>query len=273
MIIRSVSAMIVCLFVALGNGGQLIADTPLKFMGDFIPGALIIGETLPGTTITQDGNPVRVSTDGKFLLGLNRDASGTTELIINGLESKKIAIAPRDYEIQRIDGLPTNQVTPNPETVARTKRERVFITDARKLDSEETWFDGGFMWPITGPISGVFGSQRILNGKPRSPHNGVDIAAPRGSSIVAMGDGRVVVVHDDMFYTGKTVMIDHGHGLTSVYIHMDSILVEQGTALKKGTPLGTVGKTGRTTGPHLHWGVTLFSTHLDPMLVAGEMPE
>ena len=247
------------------------ADNQISLSGDFIPGALIIGHTDPGNTIVLDGNPVRVSDEGLFLIGLERDAAGSLDLVVNADQTYQYDIAVRDYDVQRIDGLPSNQVTPDPATLERIASERVLITDARKADSLETSFTGGFMWPVTGPISGVYGSQRILNGKPRSPHNGVDIAAPRGSSVVAMGDGVVVLVHEDMFYTGKTVMIDHGHGLTSVYIHMDSLLVEQGMTITKGTPIGTVGKTGRTTGPHLHWGVTLFSTHLDPMLVVGPM--
>ena len=269
MIIRFVMAIVFGLWLSQ----SATADPTLELSGEFAPGSLIIGQTDPGTKLTMDGNPVRVSESGRFLLGLGRDASGQVELMINGSTSYQYDITARDYDIQRIDGLPTNQVTPNPTTVARTKRERALILDVRKVDSLETWFTGGFMWPVTGPISGVYGSQRILNGKPRSPHNGVDIAAPRGSEIVAMGDGKVVLVHEDMFYTGKTVMIDHGHGLTSVYIHMDTLLVGQDEMITKGTPIGTVGKTGRTTGPHLHWGVTLFSTHLDPMLVVGKMPD
>ena len=118
----------------------------------------------------------------------------------------------------------------------------------------------------------MFGSQRILNGNPRNPHNGVDIAAPTGTAVKAMTDGVVNLVHQDMFYTGKTVMLDHGHGLTSIYIHMSEILVEDGESVVKGQPIGKIGKTGRATGPHLHWGVTLRSMHLDPMLVAGPMP-
>ena len=266
MIVRLFLLAFLCSFPAY-------ADDPVSLSGGFIPGALIIGQTAPGNTIAVDGDPVRVSSDGKFLIGLERDAKGSLALAVNGAETHQYPIEKRDYEIQRIDGLPSNQVSPNPETLARIKRERVFITDARKADSLNTDFASGFIWPVIGPISGVYGSQRILNGKPKNPHNGVDIAAPRGSEIVAMGDGKVVLVHEDMFYTGKTVMIDHGHGLTSVYIHMDTLHVRQNDTITKGTLIGTVGKTGRTTGPHLHWGVTLFSMHLDPMLVVGEMPK
>ena len=143
----------------------------------------------------------------------------------------------------------------------------------RKRDTETTYFASGFLRPIKGGrISGVYGSQRILNGKPRSPHNGLDIAVPKGTPVMAAADGIVALVHEDMFYTGKTVMIDHGHGLTSVYIHMDSIRVADGQRVTKGAPIGTVGMTGRATGPHLHWGVTWFGTHLDPALLIAEKP-
>ncbi len=269
MIVRYIMVLLISLLMA-----QPVQSAPrLDMSGDFIPGALIMGQTDPGNMVSVDGNPVRVSSDGHFLIGLGRDAEGSTAIRINAEQTLDFDIANRDYKIQRIEGLPTNQVTPDPTTQARIKRERPLITNVRKIDNPQTWFTGGFMWPVIGPISGVYGSQRILNGKPRSPHNGVDIAAPKGSTIVAMGDGVVALVHDDMFYTGKTVMIDHGHGLTSVYIHMDSLLVSQGQIITKGTPIGTVGQTGRVTGPHLHWGVTLFSTHLDPMLVVGPMPQ
>ena len=129
----------------------------------------------------------------------------------------------------------------------------------------------GFIWPATGRISGVFGSQRILNGEPRRPHNGIDIAAPRGTPVVAMGAGRVVMANSDMFLTGKTVMINHGHGLTSIYIHMDRITVKRTDLVSRGQQIGAVGMTGRATGPHLHWGVSLFNTKLDPALLVGSM--
>ena len=184
---------------------------------------------------------------------------------------KTLKVANRDYPVQRIDGLPSRQVTPLPEDLERILEDNAKIADVRAHEIDRPYFLSGFTWPARGPVSGPFGSQRILNGKPRRPHNGVDVAAPRGTSVVAGANGVVVLVHPDMFFTGKTVMIDHGHGLSSVYVHMDDIRVTQGQRVTKGTRIGTVGMTGRVTGPHLHWGVSLFGIHLDPAFLAGPM--
>lgn len=244
--------------------------------GDFIQGGLVFGETRPGSRVRVDGITLSLSADGHFLIGFGRDAAKTAQLTVTGpdgvTEKRILKVATRDYKIQRINGLAKRKVTPNPEDIARIKADNAGIGRVRGLDSAEAFFASGFMWPVTGSISGVFGSQRILNGKPKSPHNGVDIAANEGTPIVAPADGRVALVHDDMFYTGKTVMLDHGLGLTSVYAHMSTILVTPGADIKKGQPIGKVGKTGRVTGAHLHWGMTLGRTHLDPALVVGKMP-
>ncbi len=252
------------------------AGNIVSFEGTVSPGGLIIGRTAPDNNVTIDGRAIRVTSDGRFLIGLGRDAAG--DVVINvaaadgGLTSHTLSVPKREYDIQRIDGLPKKQVTPDPETLERIGRERGLIMDVRRHDEATDYFSSGFQWPVLGPISGVFGSQRILNGEPRSPHNGVDIAAPVGTPILAIADGVARLVEDDLFYTGMTVMLDHGHGLTSVYAHMSDILVKQGDVVRKGTPIGKIGKTGRVTGAHLHWGITLFSTHLDPMLVVGPMP-
>jgi murein DD-endopeptidase MepM/ murein hydrolase activator NlpD len=253
------------------------ADTSLSLSSPFKPGALIVGTTAVGNTVTHDGRPVRVSSTGNLLLGLGRDATSKTTVRVTSpdgtVSSYDYEIEARKYDIQHIDGLPSKQVTPDPDTLERIAADSALIKAARNNELNEALFLSGFSWPLTGRISGVFGSQRILNGTPKNPHNGVDIAADAGTTIHAMGDGRVALVHEDMFYTGKTVVLDHGFGLTSVYIHMSEILVIQGGRVAKGEPIGKVGQTGRATGPHLHWGVTLFSTHLDPMLVAGPMPQ
>ena len=145
------------------------------------------------------------------------------------------------------------------------------VAAVRRVDRPETWFQTGFIWPVTGRISGVFGSQRVLNGEPRRPHMGVDIAAPEGTLVKAPADGMVVLVHPDMYFSGGTMIIDHGHGLTSAYLHMEDIWVEEGQILKQGDPIGTVGATGRVTGAHLDWRFNWFDQRLDPVLVAGPM--
>lgn len=248
----------------------------LELNGSFTQGGLVIGQTEPGATVTLDGAPVEVADNGAFVIGFGRDAKPKAVLdVVEGgqRETRTLTIAKQDYKIQRIDGLPTRKVTPNPEDVKRIKADNAQIWGVRKSMSADARFLSGFQWPVTGPISGVFGSQRILNGKPKNPHNGVDVAAPTGTPIVAPAAGVVALVHDDMFYTGKTVMLDHGLGLTTVYAHMDSISVIEGQVLAQGDQLGTVGKTGRVTGAHLHWGMTWKSTHLDPMLATGPMPK
>ncbi len=246
----------------------------LEVSGTFIQGGLATGKVEPGTKLTLDGQPVAVAPDGSFIIGFGRKAKAKMVLRAEppeGLpEVRNLAIEKRKYKIQRIDGLPQRKVSPTkPEDLARIKKDQIQIAEVRKRTTLKTFFDTGFMWPVEGPISGVYGSQRILNGQPRSPHNGVDVAAPRGTPVKTMGDGIVALVNEDMFFTGKTVMIDHGLGLTSVYVHMDKITVKGGDFVTKGMQIGTVGATGRVTGPHLHWGVSWFKTHLDPALLVG----
>ena len=266
---RSVSIISFILYAVTANAGELTLAGPLT------QGGLVLGTTTPGTTLALDGKPVRVSDDGLFVLGFGREAA--PEAVVRATfpdgstDVRRLSVAKREFEIQRIDGLPSRKVTPTaPEDLERIRTDREQITAVRDHEGTVPYFASGFMRPVEGRISGVFGSQRILNGKPKSPHNGLDIAAPKGTPVKAAADGTVALTHENMFYTGKTVMLDHGHGLTSVYVHMDSILVEPGQIVTKGTPIGTVGMTGRATGPHLHWGVTWFDTHLDPALLTGD---
>ena len=262
------------LWIALLIAAAVTPARALDLTGTFTQGGLITGKAAPGSTVTLDGTPVTVAPDGRFIIGFGRDAKAKAILRTAPPTGKpttrEISVKPRTYKAQRIDGLPDRKVTPRAaEDLARIKSDIRQIAAVRTRTTLETFFDAGFIWPVEGRISGVFGSQRILNGKPRRPHNGVDIAAPTGTPVKAMGDGIVALVHQDMFFTGKTVMIDHGLGLNSVYIHMNAITVRDGEFVTKGTQIGTVGQTGRATGPHLHWGVSWFKTHLDPALLVG----
>ena len=262
--------MIMALMVFAYSNRVHAADRAL-LKGSLIPGSLITGKVAPGSKINFHKKTVRVSPDGTFILGFGRNAKLTQSIEIldpNGFTyTQNIKLKKRTYNITRIDGLPGRKVTPNPKDVKRIKANNAGIARVRQLDTKTQNFLNGFQWPILGRISGVYGSQRVLNGKPRSPHNGVDIAAPKGSTVLATAKGTIALVHQDMFYSGKTVMIDHGHGLSSIYIHMSEILVKQGQLVTKGEAIGAVGMTGRATGPHLHWGISLFGTHLDPMLI------
>ncbi len=253
----------------------LATSDNLSFEGHFMQGGLVVGQTLPGSKIKHGERVVPVSDTGVFILGFGRDAATKDSLSVQLPDGNRIrhplTIRTQTYKTTRIDGLPKRKVTPKPEDLNRIKADNAKIGTVRRLQSPTTDYLSGFAWPVKGRISGIFGSQRILNGKPRRPHNGMDIAAPEGTPVLATADGIVQLVHEDMFFSGKTVMIDHGQGLSSVYIHMNKITVKQGKRVRQGDQIGTVGMTGRTTGPHLHWGINLFKMPLDPkLIVAGE---
>ena len=266
-----------CLALALFVlAGPATAGT-LELDGPLIQGGLVKGKTVPGARVRFNDRVVRVSGIGTFLIGFGRDAPPDAILEIDfpdgGRERRPLLVTQRDYPVQRIDGLPQDQVTPGAATLARIRAERALISAVRRWDSGTAYFESDFSWPLSGAITGVFGTARILNGEPRQAHNGIDIAAPAGTVIAAAGAGIVALAHDGMFLTGKTVMIDHGHGLTSIYVHMSEIEVADGDLVKREQPIGKVGATGRATGAHLHWGVSLFGVALDPELVAGPIPD
>ncbi len=248
----------------------------LTLDGPVEQGALVHGKTEPGAAVMLDGRPVRVAPDGGFIIGFGRDAPAHAALDLTlpdgSREHRDLAIAPRHYEVQRIDGLPERQVTPDPAQLERIKREAALIKQARAADSDMSYFERPLRWPVLGPISGVYGSQRILNGEPRQPHSGVDIAAPAGSPVAAAAGGTVMLAEPDLFFTGKTVIIDHGYGLSTIYQHLSRIDVTVGQHVEAGDVIGAVGATGRVTGPHLHWGLSWYDTRLDPALAAGAMP-
>ncbi len=180
-------------------------------------------------------------------------------------------IAKRDYRIQRIDGLPPRKVTPKAEDLKRIRQETALVKAARRRDDPRTDFMRGFIWPAKGRVSGVYGSQRILNGQPRRPHFGVDVAGPVGTPVVAPADGVVTLVHPDMFFSGGTLVIDHGHGLSSSFLHLSEVLVKEGQRVKQGELIARIGATGRVTGAHLDWRMNLFDTRIDPQLLVGDM--
>jgi murein DD-endopeptidase MepM/ murein hydrolase activator NlpD len=248
----------------------------LDVQGRIEQGGLAYGSVAPGTQLTLDGQDVSVSETGRFVFGFDRNAKAAAELVAiapdGSREIKTLTVAPRDWIIERVDGLPQNTVTPDPETVKRIQAEGGLIVAARNRTEPLPFFETGFLQPAQGRVSGVFGSQRVLNGQPRSPHSGLDIAAPIGTPIVATADGVVSLVHNGMVLTGKTIMIDHGFGLDSVYIHMDEIHVEEGQRVQQGDLIGAIGMTGRTNGPHLHFGISWYGARLDPQTVMAALP-
>ncbi len=245
--------------------------------GQLIQGGLVAGTTEPGASVSLEGRAVRVAEDGRFLLGFGRDAPAALHLEVRlpdgRVLQRTLEIAQRGYDIQYIDGLAENMVAPPPEVLARIHEEAARVAEARAHDRPERWFEAGFDWPASGRISGAFGSQRVLNGEPKRPHFGVDIAAPLGSPVRAPADAIVTLAEPDLYYSGGTVILDHGHGLTSSYLHMSAVLVTVGQRVARGEAIGAVGAAGRSTGPHLDWRFNWFDQRLDAeLLVSGPMP-
>ncbi len=241
-----------------------------EFIGEFIQGHFIIGKTEPNFSVFIDKKKVKVSKDGYFVFGLDRDRKYdvTISLTNNDINKKIIKkVLKRKYNIQRIDGLDEKKVTPPEEVYKRIKKENNLIGKARSVNSDLDFFKNKFIMPIEGIISGVYGSQRILNGKPRWPHYGIDIAAKKGTKIKASGSGIVTMAENDLYYTGGTIIMDHGHGISTIYSHLEKVLVNVGDKINQGNIIGTVGSTGRSTGPHLDFRVNWFQTRLDPMSV------
>lgn len=249
----------------------------MSLQGNLVQGGMAIGKIDPGTTVIFQGNPVRVSPEGLFVVGFSRDAEPESAIELQApsgtVERQPVRIQKRTYHIQRIQGLPPRKVSPSPEDLDRIGKEIALVKKIRTRDDPRNDFAQPFIWPVVGRISGVYGSQRILNGKPKSPHYGIDIAAPTGTPVKAPADGVVSLTHDDMFYSGGTLILDHGHGLSTSYLHLHQILVEAGQRVKQGDIIARVGATGRVTGPHLHWGMNWFDIRLDPSLTVPSMPQ
>ena len=242
----------------------------LEFQGKFLQGHFILGKAKIGSKVFIDKTQVKVSKDGYFVFGIDRDRKFDLEIteIINEKKNNVIKkVFKRKYNIQRIDGLPENKVTPPESVYKRIKEENGKIGKARAINSDLTFFTNQFIMPVEGIISGVYGSQRILNGKPKWPHYGIDIAAKKGTKIKSSGSGIVTMAEYDLYYTGGTIIMDHGHGISTIYSHLEDIMVNVGDKIKQGDIIGTVGSTGRSTGPHLDFRINWFQTRLDPMSI------
>ena len=246
-----------------------INDNKIILEGNFVQGGLVIGKVNNDLDVKFKEKVLRKTSDGSFVIGFGRDHPKEANLyffINQNWILKKLDIKQRKYETQVINGLEKKMVTPPKSFWDRIKKENKVIKEVRNLDSDVDFIFQKFDWPTKGIISGVFGSQRILNGKPKRPHYGVDIAAPEGTDILAPTEAIVRMAEKDLYYTGGTVMLDHGHGVTSVYSHLSSINVKVGNKINKGQKIGEVGSTGRSTGPHLDWRINWFSERLDPAL-------
>ncbi|MGD9743575.1 MAG: M23 family metallopeptidase [Dongiaceae bacterium] len=256
--------------------GPAFAGNALRLEGHYTQGGLVYGWTEPGARVTLDGTAVPVSPGGRFLFGFGRDAAATAVLEIahpGGITDRRtLAIAPRVYGVQEIEGLPPSTVTPDPALQERIAAENARVAAARQPQAAVDYWAGGFAWPVEGPISGVYGTGRILNGEPRQPHYGVDVAAPEGAAVAAPAAGIVTLAETGMVLTGGTIVIDHGQGLSSTLMHLSAVLVPAGRFVEQGTIVGKVGATGRATGPHLDWRMNWRDARLDPALLVPPMP-
>jgi murein DD-endopeptidase MepM/ murein hydrolase activator NlpD len=262
---------------ALAGMGSAAMAGELILRGERVQGGLIVGEAPSGTVLRLDGKPLPVTPEGKFVFGFDRDRKEPALLeatFADGTAAREeIAVAARDYDIQHVNGVARKYVSPPPETLARIRADAVKKRKARVEDSPLDYFAGDFIWPVTGPISGVYGSQRFYNGEPRRPHYGLDIAAGEGALVRAPQAGTVRLAEPDMYFEGGLIFIDHGHSLISVLMHLSSVDVEAGMEVKQGDVVGKVGATGRVTGPHLDWRMYWRDAHVDPQLLLGPQPE
>ncbi|MBB1060565.1 M23 family metallopeptidase [Marilutibacter spongiae] len=258
---------------ALPPPGQPVArPAAISFLPTSVPqGSLVIGLADPGARVEYQGRVLKVSGDGRFVLGVGRDASGPVEVSIQVGDRPplvhRIAITPRDWPVENVNGVPPRTVDPPKAIAERIAREQAEVTRARTRDDERDDFGQAFIWPVQGRISGRFGNQRVYNGTPKSPHSGMDIAAANGTPVKAPAAGVVTYANPDMYLTGGTVLLDHGHGVSSNFLHLSRLDVKVGDRVEQGQVIGAVGATGRATGPHLHWGMNWFNTRVDPLLL------
>ncbi|MFV1850957.1 MAG: M23 family metallopeptidase [Thalassospira sp.] len=248
------------------------------YQGQFVQGGIVFGQTDAGAEVLLDDEVIdTIAPDGRFILGFPRDYEGPAKLSIKhvdgSVESFAYDIGDREFNIQRIDGLPPKMVTPDPAVMERIKDDSRQAREARTERFTENFLEDGFIWPALGPISGVYGSQRILNGEPRAPHWGVDIAMPTGTPVVAPADGIVTLAHPDMYFSGATLFIDHGLGMVSAFLHLSEIDVKVGDVVRQGDVIGKIGESGRATGPHLDWRINVGAARVDAQLLVPPMEE
>lgn len=247
------------------------ADQRVVFPANASQGALVFGKVPADSTVHYGTRELHPTPYGTVVFGIGRDETGPLQVTVLRADGSRhiasIAVTPRDWPIERIDGVPPDTVNPPPEIAARIEREQAEVAAARLRDDDRVDFVQAFMWPVQGRISGRFGNQRIYNGTPKSPHSGMDIAAAEGTPVLAPAAGVVTFANADLYLTGGTVLLDHGHGVSSNFLHLSRIDVKVGDRVAQGQVIGTVGATGRATGAHLHWGMNWFDVRIDPLLV------
>ena len=253
------------------GGGGAIPMRATRLPASASQGAMVIGNTHPAAVVEYAGRTLRVTSYGTFVFGIGRDATGDVVLRIKqpatGWTEQRIAITPRDWPIENINGVPPSTVNPPKPIAERIEREQARVVAVRTRDDARTGFTQAFIWPVQGRISGRFGNQRVYNGTPKSPHSGMDIAVATGTPVKAPADGVITFADPGLYLTGGTVVLDHGHGISSNFLHLSRIDAKVGDVVKQGDVIAAVGATGRATGPHLHWGMNWFDVRIDPLLV------
>ncbi len=265
--------LVCCLLLAV----SLSCHASPLLSGQLTQGGLAYGQTEPDHQVFYDEQQIPVNKDGFFIIGFGRNTEPEQSLTIIRPDGRArvetFKISRRTYQIERINGISQRMMEPSEEELQRIGQEAEQTFEIRQISSALPFFQDKFIWPVTGRISGVYGSQRIFNGEPRRPHYGIDIAAARGTPVVAPAGGIVTLAHAGMFFSGRTLIIDHGFGLSSSFLHLDRILVKEGDKVSQGQRIATVGATGRVTGPHLDWRVNWFQERLDPALLVPPMPQ
>lgn len=253
----------------------LMAEPAVQLNGELTQGSLVRGQVTPGSQVSLNGNALNVNRQGKFVMGFERDDSLSHTLTVlspDGSETQRdLTLTKRDYAIQRIEGLDQKMVTPPESVLQRIRKDSANVARARAGERDYDAVFTRFIWPAKGPITGVYGSQRVLNGQPKRPHYGVDVGGPIGTRVIAPASG-IVTMADDLYYSGNTLIVDHGMGVFSTFLHLDSITVRVGDTIEKGQQIGTIGETGRATGPHLDWRINLGNKRLDPQLLVSGLP-
>ena len=268
----AVALLAACAGAALAQAAPPAAvDTREAFPASVSQGALVIGKVAPGSTVRHAGRVLRVTPYGSVVFGVGRDAAGPLEVEITPAKGsghvRAIAVLPRAWPVEHVDGVPPKTVDPPPAIAERIRREQAQVTAARARDDARADFAAPFAWPVVGRISGRFGNGRVYNGKPGAGHSGMDIAAPAGTPVKAPAAGVVTFAAPDLYLTGGTLLLDHGHGVSSNFLHLSRIDVAVGERVAQGQVIAAVGATGRATGPHLHWGINWFDVRVDPLLV------
>ncbi|HEX4871739.1 MAG TPA: M23 family metallopeptidase [Nevskiaceae bacterium] len=257
-------------------GTSLAQASEPRLRGSWQQGGVIIGEVAPGSAVSFNGRALAVSREGAFVLGLAVDEAPAAELTVQAPgqppQRYEYPVQARAYDEQRISGLPEKMVSPPAAAQRQIALDNQRVGAARNRETAAAWFREGFRWPVPATVSGVYGSKRVLNGTPKQPHFGIDLAAPQGTPVLASGAGQVSLARDDLYYTGGTVILDHGQGLSTTYLHLSRLLVKEGETVAAGQVIGEVGATGRATGPHLCWRANWYQTRLDASLLVQDAP-